>query len=184
MRRILVAFAGTIALSAFAFSAGAETRTVYKFVDKHGSLVYSDTPVAGAEAVEVQSPGPIGTTVTKPPKQKKADQPDTDATHYQKVGITTPSSGTTFNNEDSPIVISGFSQPPLKPGDQYRFVINGQPSAPQKKAQYSLTGAERGEYAVTLEIVDRNLQPVIQSSPITFFVQRHSILKNNAASHR
>lgn len=151
-----------------------EAQTVYKFVDKHGNTVFSDTPVAGAEKVDVQPASTIQMTPVNMPA--RIDTKPAAPAGYETVAITTPSNEAVFSNEPAPIVITGMSEPALQGGDKYRFTINGQPTAALNAPHYSFNSEERGTYTAILEIVDSNLQVKAQSSPVTFHVKRHSKL--------
>lgn len=167
MRALLVSLPLLLAASL------ADAQTVYKFVDKHGNLVFSDTPVAGAEAVEVQPASTIKMApVTLPPTQA----PSPAVRSYESVSITTPSNETVFSNEPEPIILTGVSSPGLMAGDKYRFTINGQATAPLTSPHYSFNSEERGSFTAVLQIVDSNLHVKAESSPVTFHVKRHSKL--------
>lgn len=151
-----------------------EAQTVYKLVDKQGNIVFSDTPVTGAEAVEIQ---PTSTVTMAPVKLPAETAPDASMpVGYQKVVINTPSNEAVFSNHPGPVIIAGSSTPPLKSGHKYRFLINGAPTAPLAEPHYALEQAERGDYSVILEIVDSNLHAVAQSRSITFYMKKHSKL--------
>lgn len=168
MRAMLVSLPLLFAISL------ADAQTVYKFVDKHGNLVFSDTPVEGAEKVDVQ---PTSTIKMTPVSLPTTSTPSPAApTGYEAVVITAPSNDTVFSNEPAPIVITGTSKPGLLSGDKYRFTINGQPTTAQTSPSYSFNSEERGSFTAILEVVDSNLQVKAQSSPVTFHIKRHSKL--------
>lgn len=170
MRVLLASLTLTLSLT----TAVANAQTVYKFVDKNGNLVFSDTPVSGAEAIDVQ---PASTVTMTPVKLPDAPAPTPVAPKgYQSVAITTPSQDAVFSNDPEPVLITGSSKPDLQPGHKYRFVINGQATRTLPSASFSLTGPDRGAYTVVLEIVDSNLHAVAQSQPVTFHVRHHSKL--------
>lgn len=168
MRAMLVSLSMALLLT----SPMLDAQTVYKYVDKHGNLVYSDTPVSGAEAVEVQP----ATTIQMAPVKLPAPHPKTPATptDYRKVTISTPSQDAVFSNDPAPVVITGSSDPRLLPGHSYRFSINGKASETLTEPNYTLESPDRGSYTVVLEIVDRNLHSLAQSTPVTFHVKHHS----------
>lgn len=172
MRAKLVSLPLLFALSFV--SSFANAQTVYKFVDKHGNTVFSDTPVEGAEKVDVQPASTIKMTPVMLPTTA-APTPAAPA-GYETVVITAPSNETVFSNESAPIVITGTSKPGLLSGHKYRFTINGQPTAALTAPHYSFNSEERGSFTAVLEIVDSNLQVKAQSSPVTFHVKRHSKL--------
>lgn len=170
MRTLLALLSLTLLLT----TPAVEAQTVYKYVDKHGNLVYSDTPVSGAEAVEVQPPTTIQMTPVKMPEPPK--KAATAPKGYQRVTITTPSAEAVFSNDPAPILITGSSDPRLLPGHAYRFTINGSSTPTLPKPSYRLEAPERGTYTVVLEIVDNNLHALAQSAPVTFHVKHHSKL--------
>lgn len=170
MRAMLASFSMMLLLTSPVIHA----QTVYKYVDKHGNLVYSDTPVTGAEAVEVQPATTIQMAPVKLPDPTPKAQ--TAPTGYKKVTISTPSQDAVFSNDPMPVVITGSSEPRLLPGHAYRFSINGKTSQTLSEPNYTLESPDRGSYTVVLEIVDRNLHPLAASTPVTFHVKHHSKL--------
>lgn len=170
----LIALLPFLALS----TATADTKTVYKYTNDEGVVVFSDSPVPGAQTMEINLPASLGTVGPKAPSTNAT--PDAKkAPVYHRIGITTPSQDATYSNDVETIVISGFSEPALRPGNLYRFIVNGEASAPQPISHYTLLNSDRGEYTVSIEIVDRNLQTLIRSEPVRFFVKRHSVLLQN-----
>lgn len=168
------AMLASLSMAVLLLSPITHAQTVYKYVDKHGNLVYSDTPVTGAEAVEVQP----ATTIQMAPVKLPDPTPKAPVapTGYKRVTISTPSNDAVFSNDPAPVVITGSSDPRLMPGHAYRFSINGKASEPLTEPHYTLESPERGSYTAVLEIVDRNLHSLAQSAPITFHVKHHSKL--------
>ena len=166
-------------LALLSFSITLSAQTVYKFVDKNGNVVFSDTPVDGAERVDVPPTSIIKMApVTLPQTEVKPAV----IAGYDHVSITTPSQDAVFSNESGPIMITGSSSPELRADHRYRFSINGQPTPPSQQAYYTLSSEARGSYTATLEIVDNNLHVVVTSAPVTFHVRRHSKLFTKPAT--
>lgn len=151
----------------------ADAQTVYKFVDKNGNLVYSDTPVAGSEVVEIK---PVSTLPMAAPSKPQEIKQEPAVSRPYHVVISTPSNDAVFSNDPEPVVITGSSDPSLRPTHDFRLNVNGETGRPQKSPVFTLAHPERGSYTVMLEIVDSNLHVVAHSEAITFHVRHHSKL--------
>lgn len=154
-------------------SAPVTADTVWKFTDRSGNVVFSDTPVEGAEPITIQRPLII--PATRPP------QPTIPAAvedlGYKRLEILTPSNDTVYANEPTAVVITGLSDPIPHRGHRYRLTVNGEPyGSPQDTPRFTLPPPNRGSYALVLEIVDRNLTPVKRSTPVNIHVRKHSLL--------
>jgi hypothetical protein len=150
-----------------------QAETVWKFTDRSGNVVFSDTPVEGAEPIKIQRPLVVPAVPVPKPEPRAAKE----VTTYSRLEITSPSHDTVFNNDPSPIVVTGTSEPTPYSGHLYRLVLDGMPvDAPKGLPQFTLPPQERGTHTLVLEIVDFNLNPVARSAPIQFHVRKQSIL--------
>jgi hypothetical protein len=154
-------------------SAPVKADTVWKFTDRSGNVVFSDTPVEGAEPINIQRPLII--PATRPPQ---ATPPTAvEDLGYKRLEILTPSNDTVYANEPTAVVITGISEPYPHRGHFYRLTVNGEPfGSPQDTPRFTLPPQDRGTYTLVLQIVDRNLNPVKTSGPVLFHVRKHSVL--------
>ena len=153
--------------------------TVYKWVDEHGVVHYSDQPHPNAQKVEVQ-----------PAQTYKADQsyaapagpsappPSSEpASTYQGCAIAQPSDDQTFNNIDS-LSIVVRTDPVLRSGDQVFLTLDGQPLNGGKAtgSQFTLSPVDRGTHVVQAIVRNSEGGVMCQSPGVTFNVHQASIL--------
>jgi hypothetical protein len=151
----------------------ASAETVWKFTDRSGNVVFSDTPVEGAEPITIQRPLII--PATRAPLSSAPD-PVKDLS-YQRLDILTPTHDTVYSNEPTHVVVTGISEPYPHRGHLYRLTINGEPyGSPQDIPRFTIPPQDRGTYTLVLQIVDRNLHPVKSSAPVQIHVRKHSLL--------
>ena len=169
---------------AFTFITGsAQAADIYRHVDADGNVEYSDQPSEGASKVDVD---PINIDAS-PKLQPKAvvdlspQSPDGGAPEYTALTITAPDNDTTLRNA-SEIGVTASLNPGLGQSHRVRFLDNGKVIAPATRSMsLIITGLERGTHQLTAEVIDKNDQVVISSTPVSVHVHRASILQPNRA---
>jgi hypothetical protein len=163
----------TLALgSLFVVSAQA---TTYVRVEKDGTKTYSDRPIPGGQAVEVEAAqtysAPPTTTVnsSRPREEQLLQQYDT--FRYQSCGVS-PANDTTFTNPEI-VSIAATMTPVLRFNDVITLSIDGQPLAPNV-ATYVMKPVNRGTHTVSITIKNANGQ-VVCSANSSFHVMRPSV---------
>ncbi len=153
----------------------ANAQTVYKFVDKSGNLVYSDTPVEGAETIEIQRPIIVPSV---PPQNAPANEDnDSASAGYSQLSITSPSHDAVFSNDTTPLVVTMALTPSLKSGHKFRLLVNGTAmGGTQTSGSFTLPSLDRGSYMLVGQVVDRNMHAVTESAAVQIHVRRHSAL--------
>lgn len=160
-------------------SANAAAVTVYRSVDEHGNTVFSDYPEEGAKEVEV---APTPTYAPPPPRAApsapKAGPSSTEpAPRYESVAITAPADEEGLRDNAGNVEVGVQSKPELARTHQFQLLLDGAPTgAPFRGAGVRLTNVDRGTHTVQVQIVDDTDAVVAESSPVTFHLQRHSIL--------
>jgi hypothetical protein len=159
-------------------SAVAQTTTTYRWVDAQGVVHYSDTPHPGAQVIQL----PSAQTYRAPPPPSAASKAAAAATQedpaspYQSCGIAEPApEASLFAPESVPISVS--IAPGLRPGDQVVVTADGTVLEPTAAAlQYQVAAPDRGAHTVTAIVRDPDGKPVCRAVPVTFYVQRPSLL--------
>lgn len=160
-------------LTCLSFQTLAATAKVYVWVNEKGVLVYSDTPIPGAEEVKVKPSNrssSIDTSVLDITPQK-LDNTFT-------VEITQPENHETIRDNTGSVSIYGRIKPVFKQGLQVQLYFDGKKfEKPQKRAMYILRNIDRGEHQIKIELID-NKGKVIASSAVTnFYMHRMSVIK-------
>ena len=167
-------------LCAFGLATGAQAAgtTLYKWVDQDGVTHYSDRPEPGSQRVQIGAaqgykPAPVAAR----PQPAAAPRRDTQTVGYTRVAIDSPGAGAVFANEGRSVAVSAVVEPPLAPGHQIWFVLDGQrveglPTA----STTAVLDVDRGEHTVAVTITDASGDEFISSAPVPFVVRLPSIV--------
>ena len=147
---------------------------VYRSVDEHGHVVFSDKPSPGAQKVDIPPPQTIPAEQVKNPDIK----PSAQATPgYKTVAIVSPKDQQAIRANNGNLSISATVDPPLHPQDTLVLYLDGQERSSSKSGTFQLTNLDRGEHEAHVVIRDSNSGQVKDTSPsVTFYVLRHSVL--------
>ena len=147
--------------------------TLYRWVDANGVVHYSDTPVLGAEKMEIAATRARAT----PPKALDDADPVSRpiaGVQYTRLAIISPDDGATYSNIQS-LVVQASLEPALAANHLLYFVVDGQQQPPSGLA--ASIAVVRGEHTVVATVVDENNQTLFTSAPVTFSVHNTSIAK-------
>jgi Domain of unknown function (DUF4124) len=148
--------------------------TTYVRVEKDGTKTYSDRPLPGGHAIEIEPaqtysapPAPASASSSRSPEQQQA----LDAANFRYNCALTPRADETFQNPES-IVLAVQLTPGLRPGDQVRFSLDGASIANEENATSRMVEfPDRGTHTASVQITDRSGKPICNVSS-TFHVQR------------
>jgi len=145
--------------------------------------VFSDLPPVNAEeakrdAVEVESPNTYESTSAVPETPfAEAPATETSGSFYQFLEVLQPAQDESLRDNAGNVTIVASVQPELRRGDALQLVMDGALSAAEAEgASIFLGNVDRGTHTISLRIVDRAGNVLIQSDPVTFHLLRHSIL--------
>lgn len=178
-RGLLVGFTATAAVLgaavAFGASGPAGSTTLYKWVDADGVTHYSDQPAPGSKEIHVLGAQSYKSTAATPSSRSSA-KPTT--VQYTRLEITRPTEGeTVFNPAGGHVEAAAAVEPPLAPGHQLWFVLDGTrlPDPAGPNLSMTLT-VERGSHTVATLVTDPSGREVLGSAPLQFFIRAPSIL--------
>jgi hypothetical protein len=152
---------------------------VYKSIDANGVVIYSDTPRAGAEPVEMvplstYQPAPVPASMP-PPATPAAAGPA-----YSELRITSPGAEETIvPGQAGEVPVSVALAPPLQAeaGHRVQVLLDGAAvGAPMAELTVTLPNVDRGRHSVSAQVVDAQGRVVASSAGVTFFVQRSSAM--------
>ena len=165
--------------------AQAPAATVYKWTDANGVIHFSDQPDPGAERIITQS-GPAPSRSSAPAaavrsapsahRTNPATEPNSTAVDYDEFSIESPQPDQTFNEQSVGVRVR--LEPGLKPGHLLSLYLNGKLVEGQspKATQFSLNDMPRGAYTLIATVMDAASGESKSTSPVTFYVQRPSLL--------
>ena len=166
---------------------GVATAQAYRWVDENGVVHYSDRPQAGAEEIVL----PESNRPSRPvAPQRTADsglgngggQQAEDTDIYDTLAITTPAAEETLWNIAGTLNVSLSLQPALRPGDQIRVYLDGQPRM-VTATSFQIEEVYRGAHNLQAEVVDGTGRMLIRSQPNRFYVQQTSV-QNRARANQ
>lgn len=148
---------------------------VYRWVDKSGTVIYSDQPHPDAELIEVES-----STIYSPvaiPEEIQSTVEEIEVPNYQ-ISIVSPENDVSIRDNAGTVTISVNVIPELdaERSDQLVIKLDGQTvGEPQFSTSFTLTNIERGTHTTQVAIVDKSNKTLTSSKTITFHLQRHSV---------
>lgn len=158
--------------------ASAAHAEIYRHVDEHGNVTYSDEPIDGGETVDVK---PV-TTITLP-KPETVNEPDQlretveeEGAAYESVSFSHPENNQAFYSGGGKVTFEVTSSPGLQAGHKYEVTLDGQPVGQTETGQITVDNVFRGTHKATVHIVDENGVQVKSGAPISFTVHRPSVL--------
>jgi hypothetical protein len=153
-------------------TAGAE---VYKRTLPDGSVEFTDVPPKdGAKPVQLP---PITTVPATRPAAPKAAAPTTQpAAPYQSVAISSPATDATVHDNEGKVSVTTTVTPPLNPKHRLLLFLDGAPAGDSITGGFQLTNIDRGTHSLEVRIVNEAGTVLLTSSPVTFHMQRISVL--------
>lgn len=163
---------------------------IYKWVDQHGTVHFSDQPQPGASLVPVDpktlNDSPAATAsepaaaasdnTRQVPNQAEANpadkHPPVPAT-YKTLEIITPANQGTIRDNNGTIEIKVNVEPKLNEGDSLQVLLDGNPYGDKNNTtSLSITNVDRGEHKLAVQLEDKNGTVLKTSSTITIFLHR------------
>ncbi len=160
--------------------AGLVQAAVYKTVTESGEVIYSDTPTTGAVRMRL----PELPTYTPPPLPKLTASPAKQPVKklYNSMTITEPEAEATVRSNQGVVQISVELDPPLmtRLGHRVQFYLDDERhGSPVEKMAISFSNIDRGTHNISAYVIDKDDNPVVSASAVTFHLQRESINSPN-----
>ena len=129
-------------------------------------------PIAGAAV--------LAAALLMAPPLAGNDQP---TSGYSSARIISPPDGEGLRANSGNFEVRAQIEPDLRQGHHLRLLLDGDPQgAAQASSTFRLTGIERGEHQLRLQIVDDDGGLVFAGEPSTFHLLRHSKLHPRPAA--
>ncbi|MBI2379682.1 MAG: DUF4124 domain-containing protein [Gammaproteobacteria bacterium] len=181
MPRFLLLFALLLPLTAPA-------KTVYKYYDADGNVVFTDQPVPGAEKFTISEPQVVGSPerAARPmpvlPAMPDADAGAVDLVPYSQFKIRAPTPDQVFRDVKD-VLVSLSIMPRLQKGHKVQVYLDGKPvGSPKPSPQFALPGVERGSHTVEARILNEQGRMVVSSGAVSFHMHKTSALNRPAQS--
>lgn len=152
---------------------------IWRWKDANGVVHYSDSPVPGAERIDVQvTPPASAATPPSFPEYSGSQQtagPESD--EYTRCEVQQPVNDATLQFSE-PVNVSLVIEPALDARHRVQVLLNGtpHPTWPGAATSHSLGNMYRGSYTLAVRILDRDGN-VLCSGPVSsFHVRQPSLL--------
>jgi len=144
---------------------------VYKFIDENGNVTYSDTPPAEKQDMQPAELPEIfiqpGVEVTDRPAAEEPKANDI------SISISTPEEGTSILGSQANFRVSASTSRKLSNGEQIKLMVNGIVHSTAPTLNWTVTDLIRGEYVLSVEVIDKSGKIIANSAPVRIFVQRN-----------
>ena len=162
-------------------AAAAASADVWRWVDENGVVHFSDTPVEGAEQVDVSaSARTTGARVyrdTSPSTATAGDQQpaeEQETFRYQSLTIASPAAEETLWNIEGILSVSLSVSPALQPGHRVRVYFDGEPRM-VNATSFTIDEVWRGVHNIQAEVLDETGRLMIRSQTNRFYVQQNTV---------
>ena len=169
-----LALAALACLGSTALAGNGNPVTVYKWVDAHGVVHYSDQPRPGAKKLQIA--GAQTFSAPPAPAMPSSQAPQESAPRsrgYRSCAITRPRNQQMLMNVYKATAVVN-TDPPLRSGNRIRLFYDGRQLSGGGPA--FTFPVNRGQHTVSAVVVDRFGQILCETSTVTFYVHQPSIL--------
>jgi hypothetical protein len=154
-------------LTALSIPAAAE---VYRYVDEHGVVHYTDTPPTKNARPAVLPP--LHTYPAGEPPEAPADEPEAPAETGAggfRLSIDAPAPETVFRDPSGTVSVSASVAPPPGAGFRYQYYVDGAAASPEPLSSpgFTITGLERGSHQIAVALIDPSGREISRSPAVT-----------------
>lgn len=148
---------------------------IFKTVDEHGKVTYTDNPKdKPAEDVTLKRTNIQPAVKPKPPVVKAAESEE-EVSRYS-LAIRSPTEGTRLSHGDQVLHVSVSISPELSSEHGLQATLNGEPHGPiYQSTDLVLDELYRGTYQLGVRLLNRKGEVLAQAQPVTIHIQRISI---------
>jgi hypothetical protein len=170
-----------ILLASLAFVT-AHAGDLYKWVDNHGVVHYSDEPHKGAKKVDLPGLSRYSRP-SAPVSSNTHDNTSSSADAYKQFEVVTPKSKQTIHANDGKVPVNVAMDPPLRQGEKLVYTLDDKRAGTSTSTSITLTNVVRGTHTLAVSAINGKGKTVARAPSVTFYVRHHSLLnKKNPAS--
>jgi hypothetical protein len=161
------------------------TAEIFRTVDEHGNVVFSDIPPPPSQASEPVTVNPVN-TFNLPAPEVAAPAPEADVpevAQYDRLTILAPTNEETVRENAGNVTVAVALTPPLRAGDQLVLYMDGNRSPVRAQGtSFRLENVNRGTHTIGVRVIDDAGRVAAEAETSTFHLQRVSIRKSPRAS--
>lgn len=145
---------------------------VYKWVDDKGVIHYTDKPPTEGATPAKLPPLQTYKGGTNPDLHKfdKGTPGKAPAAAAAQLQLVTPAREETFRGAERTVPVAVLVTPPLTPGQQIVFMLDGNATEPTTDTSYAFTDVDRGTHTASAALVDASGNELARSGSVTFYV--------------
>lgn len=161
----------------FCLAPGFAAAEVYRSVDEHGNVVYSDQPGQGAKKVDLPE---ISTYEPKPiPPGTLQPEPQPPAATSNSVSFVQPGAEETIFDNEGNVAVAVRVEPPLGPGQRLALQLDDGAPVEVSEPTYQFSGVNRGSHTLQAWVVGANGETIGDQASVTFYLRQASKLFRN-----
>ncbi|GAB5452239.1 MAG: DUF4124 domain-containing protein [Halioglobus sp.] len=154
---------------------------IYRTVDKHGNVVFTDTPPASGVSSETVDMRPVNSAAPPPNIPAREPPKEKEEASSATVSITAPANESTIPMGPGNFEVVAGVAPALGPKQKLQLLMDGEPQGePQGSRNWALTNVFRGQHDLTVQLLNADGDVVTTSEPVRVYVQRPSVINNPA----
>lgn len=165
--------------------AAAALADVYRWVDDEGNPVFSDSPIEGAEKLELREPTIVPAQAVPRRTERLSPEPDSEeqeSADYAALSIESPTDGATIRNVRE-IPVGVRLEPGLRQGHQIQFLLDGSAHGePVAGTSTVLTDINRGEHQIGATLIDEQGEILLRADPVTIYLHQTTIYQHPGGS--
>lgn len=146
---------------------------IYRSVDKHGNVIFSDQPAedsGASEEVHLRTPNMVPMKQVKLPQVDSQAAEEEPAEEYRSLVITSPEPESTIRNPREPVPIVVDLQPSLQGEDRLVLFDNG-----EEQPGMELNTIIRGTHSLVVKVINPDGEVLISSEPVRVYVHRSTV---------
>lgn len=188
MKDLLKRVSGIVAVTMLLLLAPVAQAEVYKVVDEHGNVTYTDQPPPDSDAKPMTLRGLsiISPQIPPPAPVREGEAGDAEAAEgeipirelirrYRDFAIVSPTQEQSLWGTNGQVNVAWRSNTPLMEGMTVTVYINGLPQPPTTQGSMAVGGLDRGEHNVYAELKDAQGRRIARTDTITFFMKQWSV---------
>ena len=157
----------------------AASADVWRWVDENGVVHFSDTPVEGAEQIDVtEARRTTGARVFTPPPRvagEDGEEPAEEETfQYESFSVASPAAEETLWNIEGVLNVQLALSPPLQSGHTVRVHFDGSPRT-VSGTSFTIEEVYRGVHNIQAEVLDETGKLMIRTQPNRFYVLQNTV---------
>ncbi|PCJ38390.1 MAG: hypothetical protein COA75_01110 [Cellvibrionales bacterium] len=148
---------------------------VFRVVDEDGQITFTDSPAANTKSETINLPA-INIAIAPSPRAIEGnDEATEDEVPYTSARITQPLNNATIPPGQTNLVVELGLKPALQEGHLAQLYIDGRTQgAASASTTFSISGLNRGEHKVRIEILGADKKRKAKTTAVTFHVKQHS----------